>query len=380
MSKDLGPGAFPAPVPVNVEPRRGVQIGLPGSKSFRTISALAAVGRDPDNTRVVQVAIDQAHEAGLLAEYRRRLWWVLSIALIACTIVGYAIARRGVRPVAEITEAARRIRSSTLDRRIQTTGLPAELLALAETFNTMLAGLEDSFDRLSRFSADIAHELRTPVNNLRGEAEVTLRQTRTPEEYRNVVESLLEESVRLSRMIESLLFVARAENPETQIAREPLNVAHELEVVREFYEPLAADAGIALSVETPANLWAGLDRTLWQRAIGNLIGNALDYTPRGGRTTVRAACEGEELRVTVTDTGCGIEPEHLPHVFDRFYRIDPSRSAGRGRLGLGLAIVRSCVTLHGGSVAIASEVGRGTTVTLRMPLHARTAEPATRAS
>lgn len=118
------------------------------------------------------------------------------------------------------------------------------------------------------------------------------------------------------------------------------------------------------------NLSAGLDRTLWQRAVGNLVANALDHTPRGGRTTVTARCDGQEFRVDVADTGCGIAPEHLPHVFDRFYRVDPARSARSSHIGLGLAIVRSIMTLHGGSVDIASEVGRGTTVTLRVPRHA----------
>jgi two-component system heavy metal sensor histidine kinase CusS len=274
-----------------------------------------------------------------------------------------------VRPIAEIAEAARRIHSSTLDNRIQTPGLPAEVAALAETFNTMIAGLEDSFGRLSRFSADIAHELRTPVNNLRGEAEVALRQARTPEEYRSVLGSLLEESVRLSRTIDSLLFVARAESPETQISRETLNVAHELNVVTDFYEAVAAEAGVRLIVEADEKLLASFDRMLWQRAIGNLVANALDHTPPGGCTTVRAHSDDGQLRVEIADTGCGIPAEHLPHVFDRFYRVDPSRSGHSPRLGLGLALVKSIVGLHGGSVDIASELGRGTTVTLRIPQH-----------
>ncbi len=367
MSKVLAANLFPAPVAVNAEARHGVEISTPGLESYRAVSALPSVGNDRSDTRVIQVALDQAHEVGLLSEYRRRLWAVLSAALVVCTAAGYAIARRGVRPIEEIAETARRVRSSTLDSRIHTAGLPTELSSLAETFNTMLAGLEDSFGRLSRFSADIAHELRTPVNNLRGEAEVALRQTRSADEYRHVLESLLEETVRLSRMIDSLLFVARAESPETQISRERLNVARELRLIREFYEAPAAEAGVDLTVDADEDLWASLDRTLWQRAIGNLVANALDHTPQGGRTTLTASQEAGQLRVAVADTGCGIPPEHLPHVFDRFYRVDPSRSARSGRLGLGLALVKSIVALHGGSVDIASTPGHGTTVTLRIP-------------
>ncbi len=336
---------------------------------------MAGVGGTDRESGVIEVALGQAHEEALLAEYRRRLWWVLSLALLVCSIVGYGIARRGVRPLAAITETAGHIRSSTLDRRIHTADLPTEIASLAETFNAMLAGLEDSFARLSRFSADIAHELRTPVNNLRGEAEVALRQVRTTDEYRSTVESLLEESVRLSRMIDSLLFVARAESPETQISREALDIARELHLVREFYDALAADAGIVLTVEAADDLAANLDRTLWQRAIGNLIENAVDHTPPGGHATVKASRDGDTLCVQVSDTGCGIPPEHLAHVFDRFYRVEPSRSTRSGRLGLGLALVKSIVALHGGSVEIASEAGRGTQVTLRLPLNQPAARP-----
>jgi two-component system heavy metal sensor histidine kinase CusS len=369
MPKELDSQLFPRPVPIDVEPGPGIELALP-QKAFRAVSAMGAVGGDPSEPRVIQVALDLAHEDVLLDEYRRRLWIVLSVALIACTLVGWAIARRGVRPLADITRTALRVRSSTLDQRIETAGLPSELSALAETFNGMLARLEDSFGRLSRFSADVAHELRTPVNNARGEAEVMLREARTPEEYRRALESLLEESVRLSRMIDSLLFVARADNPETQISREPLNLAHELRLVREFYEALAAEGGITLTVEAADDLWAELDRTLLQRAMGNLVANALSHTPEGGRTIVRASCHSETLCIEVADTGCGIPAEHLPHVFDRFYSVEAPRSDRSGRIGLGLALVKSIVALHGGSVDIASVVGRGTTVTLRIPVPA----------
>lgn len=375
MPATLSSTVFPTPVGTDQSPGPGIELALAEGGRFIAISALAGVGGTDRESGVIQVALGQAHEEALLAEYRRRLWWVLSLALLVCSIVGYGIAKRGVRPLAAITETAGHIRSSTLDRRIHTADLPTEIAWLAETFNAMLAGLEDSFARLSRFSADIAHELRTPVNNLRGEAEVALRQVRTTDEYRSIVESLLEESVRLSRMIDSLLFVARAESPETQISREALDIARELHLVREFYDALAVDAGIVLTVEAADDLVANLDRTLWQRAIGNLIENAVDHTPPGGHATVKASRDGDTLCVQVSDTGCGIPPEHVAHVFDRFYRVEPSRSTRSGRLGLGLALVKSIVALHGGSVEIASEADRGTQVTLRLPLNQPAARP-----
>ena len=365
MPESLNVQAFPAPTPSDRPPGPGIELNPGGGTSFLVGAAEATTGRDSTATRLIQVALGQAREEALLADYRRRLWWILSVSLLACVAVGYGIARRGVRPLAEIVETARRVHSSTLDRRIHTGGLTSEIATLADTFNAMLAGLEESFARLTRFSADIAHELRTPVNNLRGQAEVALRQSRTPDEYRAALESLLEESVRLSRMIDSLLFVARAEHPQAQITREVLNVSRELAIAREFYEAAAIDAGVTLVIEAGPDLCAPLDRTLWQQAIGNLISNALDHTPCGGRITISAGRDGSDLVVRVSDTGSGIPPDHLAHVFDRFYRVESTTRSGR--LGLGLALVKSIVTLHGGTVGIVSEAGRGTEVALRVP-------------
>jgi two-component system heavy metal sensor histidine kinase CusS len=233
----------------------------------------------------------------------------------------------------------------------------------------MLQGLQESFDRLSQFSADLAHELRTPVNNLRGEAEVALTRLRSPREYQEILGSLLEEAQRLSRIIDGLLFMARAETPQVDIARETLSVAQELSVVRDFYEPAAAEAGVTLSVSANADLQVVVDRTLFQRAVGNLVANALTHTPSGGRASLEAVADHRALQVAVRDTGRGIPEEHLPYVFDRFYRVDPSRSTTSGGLGLGLPLVHSIMKLHQGSVEIESRPGSGTCVYLRFPAH-----------
>jgi two-component system, OmpR family, heavy metal sensor histidine kinase CusS len=313
--------------------------------------------------------MDCSLEEDLLAAYRGQLGLVLGTALVLCTLAGYWIARRGIRPVAEIVETARRMRSSTLHQRLAVQGLPAELFQLASTFNEMLDRLEESFSRLARFSADIAHELRTPVNILRGEAEVALGKLRSPEEYREVLASSLEECVRLSHLIDNLLFLARAESPQSQIVREPMDIGRELEGLRDFYEAAASEAGVAMACNSQAGIVAALDRALFQRAVGNLVANALAHTGPGGTITLSAAGEHDAVRVEVADTGCGIAPEHLPHVFDRFYRVDAARSSGSGRVGLGLAIAKSIATLHGGSAVIASEVGRGTRITLVLNCH-----------
>jgi two-component system heavy metal sensor histidine kinase CusS len=363
MNEELPPALFPSPAPVEGEPPRGDDVRGAGGRPFRVASAAASFqGGAPC---VVQVALDRRQEEDLLAGYRRNLWLVLGAALVACAAGGYRIARRGIRPVEQVTALARRVRPTALGERVATAGLPAELLALAGTFNDMLDRLEESFGRLARFSSDIAHELRTPVNNLRGEVEVALGKPRSPEEYRELLGSCLEECGRLARLIDSLLFLARAESPKTQVPREPVDVGRELEAVREFYEPAAAEAGVALTVSAEGAGRADVDRALLQRAVGNLVENALKHTPPNGAITLRAARAGGGVRLEVEDTGCGIAAEHLPHVFDRLYRVDRARSAGG--VGLGLAIVKGIVELHGGSVAVASEVGRGTRVTLLLP-------------
>jgi two-component system heavy metal sensor histidine kinase CusS len=359
--------AFPAPIELDAEPSAGTELRSTNGKPFRVLAARASLGESKTPGCIVQVALDRSQEEELLTGYRRTVWVALALALVGCALAGYRIARRGLRPVAEVAEMARRMSPATLGERLSTAGLPSELLALAETFNGMLGRLEDSFERLARFSADIAHELRTPVNNLRGEAEVALGKPRTPEEYCDVLGSCLEECGRLSRLIDNLLFLARAEDPKTQIEREPVDIAAELVAVQEFYGPAAAEAGVKLAVAAPAGVTANLSRALFQRAVGNLVANALAHTPSGGCVSVLADRDKNSIRVEVTDDGHGIDAVHLPHLFERFYRADPSRSSAGGRVGLGLAIVKSIVELHGGSVELASETSKGTRVTLRFP-------------
>jgi two-component system heavy metal sensor histidine kinase CusS len=335
----------------------GTEIETADGRAFRVIVQQEA-------GYVIQVALDRTQEEAMLARYRLNLWAVLGVAMLVCAFGGYQIAKRGIRPVQKITATAREVNAATLDRRIESTGQTTEVAALADTFNAMLDRLEESFARLSRFSADIAHELRTPVNNMRGEMEVALGKARSPDEYREVIGSALEECQRLSRIIDSLLFLARAENPETQICRELFNVGQELRTVVEFYEAAANAARVALTIDSPMSVEARLDRTLFQRAVSNLLANAIAHTPAGGCVTVSAAREEEVLRVEVADTGCGIPKAHLPHVFDRLYRVDGARSAASGGVGLGLAIVKSVAELHGGSVEIASDENRGTRVAM----------------
>lgn len=332
---------------------------------FQILSARVS-GTPADNaTRFVQVAMDRGNDGDLLARYRQWLLLVLSLSVVICSVVGYVIAKAGLRPIKSIGQTAERIRSTTLYERIDTLGLPVELFGLANTFNSMLDRLQDSFASISKFSDDVAHELRSPISNLLGEIEVTLGRPRSNEEYRETLGSCLEECTRISRVIQSLLFLARAENAPELLEREVIDVHKELAAVQEFYEAAAVEAGVDLRLSAVAQTEAFLGRTLFQQAVGNLVSNAIAKTPKGGMIQIAACADAAWLEVSVTDTGCGIAAEHLPHVLDRFYRVDRARSGASHHVGLGLAIVKSIVERHAGTIEIDSEMGHGTQVTLR---------------
>jgi two-component system, OmpR family, heavy metal sensor histidine kinase CusS len=367
MEERLSPDLFPPPVDPDADPADGVTRKDAQGATLRLTSAQADLGEDGEQVATIQVALDTDTARELISGYRRTLLLVLGGGLATCGFAGYWLARAGLKPLRQIAATTERVSSTNLAERIELAGLPTELSSLAHRFNDMLERLEDSFGRLSRFSADIAHEVRTPVNNLRIGIEVALGRGRSLEEYRETLGSCLEECNRLSRIIDSMLFIARSEDPRTHIAREPVDVSRELLRMREFFEVPAADAGVELTVNCATDVHADLDRLLFQRAISNLVGNALRYTPRGGRVAVAASRENGQLRIEVTDTGCGIAPKDLPHIFDRFYRADPARSTNSGNVGLGLAIVKSIVNLHGGAITARSKQGEGTCMSIRLP-------------
>jgi two-component system heavy metal sensor histidine kinase CusS len=366
MSKDLVPEIFEPPSAIT-KTNSGTDYVNRRGRYFRTMSVQTSIGAGPNDTRIIQIACDRKRESGILRRYRRYLLISASVATFAFSLIGYWIAHRGMQRVRQIIVAARQVRSTTLHERIETENLPTELLSLAETFNEMLDRLEESFNRLSRFSADIAHEIRTPVNNLRGEVEVALGKARTPDEYRDVLGSTLEECERLSQIVDRLLFIAKAENSQLTPQLELIDVATELASVREFYEAAAAEAGVQIIVEVRPGAKASLDRVLLQRAVGNLVSNAISHTPRGGRVTIEGVSTENAMEISVSDTGCGIAAEHLPNIFNRFYRVDNARSKHSGGVGLGLAIVRTIAQLHNATVSISSVRGSGTRISLSFP-------------
>jgi len=350
-------------------PDRAVRIKGRKGRAFRVTSTTAAVGSSGSQTDTIQIAVDVSQKEVLLARYRFWFWAILFATLVLFPLAGYRIARHGIRPVEEMANTACHISSTNLRERILPEGYPFELASLASTFNQMLDRLEESFERISRFSADIAHDLRTPVNNIRGEAEVALARARSAEEYRDVLGSCLEEAVRLSDLIGDLLFLARAESPLHHLRLDRVDVGELLGGVREYYEASATEGGVSLTTMVASEpVVAMLDPALLRRAIGNLVSNALAHTPPGGTVVLGTRAGLSTVHIEVSDTGMGIPAEALPRVFDRFFRVDTSRSQGSGGTGLGLAIVQSIAVLHGGNVEISSQPGLGTRVTLHMPV------------
>ena len=364
MADLIGRKAFPPPSP-GEPPSKAAKMKLTGGLNAYLITSVRAETVDKQPV-TLQIALDVSDDMSRIADFARMVWILLVFGGSLATLVGIAITRRGLRPLRDITEVIQRVSPAHLDERLNGVRWPAELSVLADAFNKSLEGLEDTFDRLSQCATDFAHELRTPVNNLVGEAEVALSKPRAPEEYQRILESSLEEYWKLSRLIENILFMARAHNPKNKIEMSLLDASREIEAIREFYGILAEERGIAVICEGSAQLKA--DPVLFQRAVGNLLSNALRYTPQGGTVTISVReADDRHVEVSVKDTGIGIVQKDLPNIFDRFYRALSGRLWHPEGTGLGLPIVKSIMDLHDGMVHVQSELDRGTTVILRFP-------------
>ncbi len=314
---------------------------------------------------IIQGALDIKDDERMIFSYRRRLIYTLITGSILCAAFGFWAAHRGLRPLRAITESTRGITAYRLRNRLEPGRVPQELRDLVRALNDMLDRLDHAFSRLSQFSADLAHELRTPITNLMGEAEVTLTRDRPVEEYQQVLESSLEEFRRLSRLISRMLFLARAEDPQTAIARIPIDAKKLVDEVLAFYEAVAEEQGVTLEQEVSAPLFGDVD--MLRQALANLLSNALDATPRGGHILLSLRSEDTRTVVAIQDSGRGIPEAEIPNLLDRFYRTQNTHHRKAAGTGLGLAIVRSIARLHGGDVTITSRLGSGTTVRLILP-------------
>ncbi len=317
---------------------------------------------------LVQVALDVSRDAALLKDTQRAMILILLLLVPVLALAGRFVSAGGLAPLRRIVTAARDVTPVQLSARIPLVPpWPAELEGLVSVLNAMLARLEEAFARLSRFSADLAHELRTPLGNLSGELEVSLMRPRSADEYRGTLESGLEECRRLSSLIEDLLFMARAEHAELVPHRERFDGAEAAGWVRAEQASGAARRNVQIALKGDAAVDA--DPVLFRQALTNLLSNAIRHAPDGDTVEIEiAALPDGAVTIAVHNGGEPIPPEHLPHLFDRFYQVDSARSAGPGRgTGLGLSIVKTILALHGGDVRIESTREHGTTATLRFP-------------
>lgn len=359
-------GLFPPPADNGEIPRTAERRTAADGQSYLLMSAWGLTGGAKPELRLIQVALDDADEMDAIGRNQFASLLLVLFGVLISARVGVLVARSGMRPLADIARVADQITPSQLHKRLDPERWPLELATLARAFDGMLSRLDDSHTRLAQFSADLAHELRTPVQVLMGQTEVALTQERQAEEYRQILESNLEEYHRLTRMINELLFIARAENPKTEIERSWLDARQELEAVREFHEALAEDCGVTVTCQGQASLHA--DPLLIRRAVTNLLSNALRHTPRGGRVVLSVEQAGDAgVLISVSDTGCGIRNEDLPRVCERLYCSGRGPARCAEGTGLGLAIVKSIAELHGGTATIESTPGQGTSVVLRLP-------------
>jgi two-component system heavy metal sensor histidine kinase CusS len=322
----------------------------------------------PDESGVLhEVLLDRWTDQQTLHHYRRELIIMLPLAFLLCGIGGYLVARGGLAPLQSLARRMEAIRLDSDHEPVRIPRAPTELAVVIQSFEAMVARIRSGHDRLTRFAAELAHEFRTPVHVMRQQTEVALLSDRSPEAYRDVLRSTLEELDDLRRLVEDTLLLARAEDPQAVIDRQTLALGAELRDVADYLEPSAAERGVGLAVVDPGAVVLTADRMLLRRALVNLVTNAIRHTPSGGRITLSGARQDGQVTVEVRDSGEGVPADILPHVFDRHVRASETKGDLPTKSGLGLSIVRGIMRLHGGTADIASAVGSGTRVSLHFP-------------
>jgi two-component system, OmpR family, heavy metal sensor histidine kinase CusS len=358
---------FPSVDAIALDAIRQGTIESASGKYFRVVSSrMVLPPRWNSAFATLQVAVDTSRDEEVLAWLRFILALVVCAAAAVCWLIARYLVGRELRPLRQIAAAASKIRSETLSYRLELNDLPSELCDLAEQFNQMLTRLEATYARLRHYADEVAHELRSPVNKMLIGTEVALGRVRTNEGYREALESNLDECQSLAHIVDRLLFLARAENVNVVLDLRQVCLASELEIIREFFAASADEAACNLSMSCDPEIVVDIDRILFRRAISNLVANAISHTPSGGSISIAGKSEKEYVTVTVSDTGEGIPADEHEKVFDRFYMVETARSPGGKRVGLGLAITKSIVVLHGGSIALQSFKDEGTRVTVTL--------------
>ncbi|WP_439859850.1 heavy metal sensor histidine kinase [Pseudomonas sp. MBLB4136] len=326
-----------------------------GKRMYRGITAPVPVARGEPLT--VLLALDVTTHMSFFGTLQRWFWFGLAISALVSAGLGWVVARSGLRPLRRVTELAASMSAKSLNERIPLEPVPLELQQLATSFNAMLGRLDEAFVRLSSFSADIAHELRTPLSSLMTHTEVILSRKRDVEAYEENLHSNLEDLRRMARMIDDMLFLAKSDNGLIIPQQQPVALESVVSKLFDYYQLLAEERGIALRVSGAASVRG--DVLMLHRAISNLLSNALRYTAEGQAISVDIRQSDAAIELVVENPGETVAPEHLERLFDRFYRADPARrEGGPSNAGLGLAITRSIVEAHGGRIWCSSANGR----------------------
>jgi len=348
----------------SVPSRADLRTGMaPAGVPLRAASVLTTSGGREVKLTAAHIMVK---EMAMLAEFRQRIYLAVGIAFLLTALLGFVLLRRGLRPLRDMTAHATDISPARLHSRMSSENTPVELQQLSDAYNAMLDRLAEGYQRLTQFSADLAHEIRTPVGSLMGHCQVALRQGRSADEYQALLASNLEELERISRIVESILFLARADDTQAVVQRQPLRVHAELERVAEYFEGLAEERRIRLLISGEATLDA--DPLLLRRALSNLVANAIRYADAHSDVLIGVESNAGHCMIWVENQGPALDPAALTHLFDRFYRGDASRQQNSDSNGLGLAIVAAIMQLHGGEASVAQPQSGRIRFTLRFPV------------
>ncbi len=360
-------------LPVSMEALRNASKGVVTFETNRTIATspirivTVPIIEDRRVTNIVQVASS-------LEDVEKALHMVLLIvsitipsALAVASLGGHFLANQALRPVDEITNTARMITSHNLNQRIRIKKVKDELGRLAETFNEMISRLDQSFKKVRQFSADASHELKTPLTILKGEIEVALRRVRTPDEYCTILKSNLEEIDNMTQIVDELLLISRADTGTAVLNKTTIDLSQLLSEIEGQAQVLASPKSILVEFHNDQNIPLLGDPLRLKSMMLNLIENGVKYSLPGGRIDIHLKKEADSAVISVTDQGIGISQEDLPYIFDRFFRVDKARSRHEGGTGLGLSICKWIAEAHQGSISAQSEVGKGSTFTVRLP-------------
>ncbi|MCF5724227.1 heavy metal sensor histidine kinase [Pseudomonas syringae] len=328
---------------------------FPGMNGVPYASVAASIDSGDLGSLQVTTGRLMAERTAVLANYRLSVYILASVAAIILALVGYLLVHRGLLPLRRLALHAQGIGIGNLAERLDGHGAPKELLPMIDAFNTMLERLAKGFVQLGQVSTDMAHELRTPINNLLGETQVALQQHRSVESYQQLLASNVEELERLARMLDNMLFLARTDPASALRQRQELCAADEVERIADYFEGLASDVDISIHAEGEGVIWA--EPMLLRRALANLCANAIKYGAPSSGLQIQAVPNAEGINLRVSNQGETIAIEHLPRLFERFYRVDESRERSAQSNGLGLSIVATIMQLHNGRYSVTSEAG-----------------------